>query len=72
LFIRYLVTAKNIAPGEVIIREEPIVVGPMVYKRDCFCFACMRMLPKIGEGRQYACSRCNLAPLCSVACEVTS
>ncbi|XP_011703428.1 PREDICTED: protein msta, isoform B-like isoform X3 [Wasmannia auropunctata] len=66
---RYLVTAKNIAAGEVIIREEPIAVGPMVYKKDCFCFACMRTLPKISEGR-YVCSRCNFAPLCSVACEV--
>ncbi|KAG5331828.1 MSTAA protein, partial [Acromyrmex charruanus] len=67
---RYLVTAKNIAPGEVLIREEPIAVGPMVYKKDCFCFACMRTLPKIGEGRQYACSRCKFVPLCSVACEI--
>lgn len=67
---RYLMTAKNIAPGEVIIREEPIAVGPMMYKKDCFCFACMRTLPKIGKGRQYVCSRCNFAPLCSVACEV--
>ncbi|XP_077261989.1 SET domain-containing protein SmydA-8 isoform X2 [Temnothorax americanus] len=65
---RYLVSAKNITPGEVIIREEPIAVGPMMYK-DCFCFACMRTLPKIVKGRQYACSRCNFAPLCSVACE---
>lgn len=72
LSLRYLMTAKNIAPGEVIIREEPIAVGPMMYKKDCFCFACMRTLPKIGKGRQYVCSRCNFAPLCSVACEVTS
>ncbi|XP_012537740.1 SET domain-containing protein SmydA-8 [Monomorium pharaonis] len=67
---RYLVTTKNIAPGEVIIREEPIAVGPMIYKKDCFCFACMRMLPKIGEEKHYICSRCNFAPLCSVACEI--
>lgn len=72
LIIRYLVTAKNIAPGEVIIREEPIAVGPMMYKKDCFCFACLRTLPKISKERQYVCSRCNFAPLCSVACEVTS
>jgi len=54
------------------IREDPIVVGPMVYKKDCFCFACMRTLPKIGKGRQYTCSKCNFAPLCSIACEVTN
>lgn len=71
LFIRYLVTAKNIAPGEVIIREGPIAVGPMMYK-DGFCFACMRTLPKIVKGRQYVCSKCNFAPLCSTACEVTN
>ncbi|KAL6254342.1 hypothetical protein P5V15_014390 [Pogonomyrmex californicus] len=67
---RYLVAAKNIAPGEVIIREEPIAIGPMVYKKDCFCFACMRSLPKIAEGKQYACSRCNFAPLCGITCEI--
>ncbi|EFN79379.1 SET domain-containing protein SmydA-8 [Harpegnathos saltator] len=64
---RYLVAAKNIAAGEVIIREEPIAVGPMTYRKDRLCFACLRSLSKIG--RQYVCSRCNLAPLCSVACE---
>lgn len=73
VFIRYLVTTKNVAPGEVIIREEPIAVGPMTYNKNyCFCFACLRSLPKIGAGNRYACSRCNFAPLCSVACEVTS
>ncbi|KAL6439687.1 hypothetical protein ACFW04_004037 [Cataglyphis niger] len=68
---RYLVTTKNVAPGEVIIREEPIAVGPMTYNKGyCFCFACLRSLPKISAENRYTCSRCNFAPLCSVACEV--
>ncbi|XP_029172034.1 SET domain-containing protein SmydA-8-like isoform X1 [Nylanderia fulva] len=68
---RYLSTTKNIAPGEVIIRENPIAVGPMTYNKNyCFCFACLRSLPKIGAGNRYTCSRCNFAPLCSIACEV--
>ncbi|XP_070171716.1 SET domain-containing protein SmydA-8 isoform X1 [Polyergus mexicanus] len=68
---RYLVTTKNVAPGEVIIREEPIVVGPMTYNKGyCFCFACLRSLPKMSARNRYTCSRCNFAPLCSVACEV--
>lgn len=72
LFLRYLVAAKNIEPGEVIIREEPIVVGPMIYRKDCFCFACLRSLTQIGGKKQYVCSKCNVASLCSLACEVTS
>lgn len=70
LFIRYLVAAKNIMPGEILIREEPIAVGPMIYRTDRLCFACLRSLPKIVGGKQYTCSRCNVASLCSVACEV--
>lgn len=64
--------AKNIEPGEVIIREEPIAVGPATYRKDCFCFACLRSLTKISGGKQYVCSKCNIASLCSVACEVTN
>lgn len=67
---RYLVTTKDVIPGEVVIREEPIAVGPMTCNKNyCFCFACLRSLPKIGAGNRYTCSRCNFAPLCSVACE---
>ncbi|GAB1863097.1 MSTAA protein [Camponotus japonicus] len=68
---RYLVTTKDVTPGEAIFREEPIAVGPMTYNKNYyFCFACLRSLPKIGIGNRYTCSRCNFAPLCSVACEV--
>ncbi|XP_020287894.1 protein msta-like [Pseudomyrmex gracilis] len=68
-FGRYLVAARNLAPGEVVIRDKPIAVGPTTCGKDCFCFACLRLLIKIGERNQYICSKCNVAPLCSVTCE---
>ncbi|XP_068980216.1 SET domain-containing protein SmydA-8-like [Bombus flavifrons] len=69
---RYLQAAKNLTAGEVILREEPIAVGPITSSKDPACFACLRLLPKIKKELQYVCSKCNIAPLCSTACEERS
>lgn len=62
---RYLVATRDIKPGEVILKEKPLVVGPRV---DSFpiCLACYRPLPLYQEAR---CSRCLVAPVCGVHCE---
>lgn len=72
VFTRYLQAAKNLAAGEVILREKPVAVGPMTTSKDYVCFACLRLLPKIKKGTQYTCSKCNVAPLCSTVCEVNN
>ncbi|XP_076662818.1 uncharacterized protein LOC143366016 isoform X2 [Andrena cerasifolii] len=67
---RYLRAAKNLAAGEVILREKPIIVGPTTCSNDYICFACLRLLPKIKKGTQHVCSKCNVAALCGIACEL--
>ncbi|XP_076754158.1 SET domain-containing protein SmydA-8 [Xylocopa sonorina] len=68
-FGRYLQAAKNLAAGEVILREKPIAVGPITSSKDPVCYACLRLLPKIKKGTQYVCSKCKIVPLCGTACE---
>ncbi|KAG7208616.1 hypothetical protein KM043_014823 [Ampulex compressa] len=66
---RYMVAGRNLAEGEVILRENPIVVGPTIYNGNYFCFACLRLLPVPATGIPYACSKCRVATLCNSACE---
>ncbi|XP_017880186.1 SET domain-containing protein SmydA-8-like [Ceratina calcarata] len=66
---RYLQAAKDLNPGEVILRETPITVGPITSSKDLLCLSCLRSLPKIKKVPQYVCSRCKIAPLCGTACE---
>ncbi|XP_015438621.1 PREDICTED: protein msta, isoform A-like [Dufourea novaeangliae] len=66
---RYLQAAKNLAAGEVILRETPIAVGPTTSSRDYVCFACLRLLPKMKRTPQFLCPECNVAPLCGTVCE---
>lgn len=62
---RYLVATRDIKPGEVILKERPLVVGPRVDSAP-ICLACYRPLPLYEEPR---CSRCLVAPVCGVCCE---
>ncbi|XP_066587688.1 uncharacterized protein [Prorops nasuta] len=66
---RYLVAARNIAPGEVIVREATAVVGPTAFNKEVVCFACLSLLPKFRPDARYICSKCNVAPLCGKSCE---
>lgn len=61
---RYIVAKKDIIPGEVIISEEPLVVGPCT---DCkvLCLGCYKDLEKGPE--IIKCSNCGW-PLCSETC----
>ncbi|XP_058062039.1 SET domain-containing protein SmydA-8-like [Anopheles bellator] len=65
---RFLVARRNIKPGELILAEDPIVVGPY-WDADISCLSCLRAAMR-------TCKKCHKAPLCrdcqqhdSVECE---
>lgn len=62
---RYLAASRDIKPGEVILKEKPLVVGPRV-DSDPVCLACYKPLPL---NQQPRCSLCLVAPVCGVHCE---
>lgn len=67
---RYLVAAKNISAGEVIIREDPVAVGPVAFNnKSSLCFACLRLLSAPSKKSHYICTKCNVARLCDHFCE---
>ncbi|KOX72914.1 Protein msta, isoform A [Melipona quadrifasciata] len=66
---RYLQATTDLQPGEVIFREEPIIVGPITSNKNLVCFACMSILLFEEKEEQYFCSKCTVAPLCGSACE---
>ncbi|XP_069998104.1 SET domain-containing protein SmydA-8 [Penaeus vannamei] len=62
-FGRYLVASRNIAAGEVVFREAPLVVAPKAGS-GASCLACLRSL----QGSEWAgCQQCG-APLCGRGC----
>ncbi|XP_018564705.1 protein msta isoform X2 [Anoplophora glabripennis] len=61
---RYMVSTKEIAPGEIILSEEPIVVGPCTGCK-VQCLGCYR--PLESETYFVKCPRCGW-PLCSQTC----
>ncbi|KDR18205.1 Protein msta, isoform A, partial [Zootermopsis nevadensis] len=62
---RYLAASRDIKPGEVILKERPLVVGPRVDSNP-ICLACYKPLPLSQQPR---CSLCLVAPVCGVHCE---
>lgn len=62
-FGRYLVAARDIAAGEVVFREAPLVVGPKAGAGPT-CLACLKALP---EDTWEGCEQCG-APLCRPQC----
>ncbi|XP_053679551.1 SET domain-containing protein SmydA-8-like [Anopheles nili] len=53
---RFLVAKRDIKPGELILAEDPIVVGPY-WDADISCLGCLRPASR-------ACKKCLKAPLC--------
>lgn len=70
IFIRYLQASKDLRAGEVILRENPVAVGPMSCMKEPICFECLSMLPDIEQDFHYICSGCNVVTLCGFSCEV--
>ncbi|XP_011506599.1 PREDICTED: uncharacterized protein LOC105369055 [Ceratosolen solmsi marchali] len=52
--------------------EDALAVGPAIFEKSVFCFACMRALPVNYKAIKYTCSECNVAPLCSLVCQNTN
>lgn len=69
---RYMIAARNISAGEVILKEAPIVYGP---KLACYplCLGCHRQLKGTSPDDDtpksfYYCKKCNW-PMCAPRCE---
>ncbi|CAG5095368.1 Similar to SmydA-8: SET domain-containing protein SmydA-8 [Cotesia congregata] len=66
---RYLIAAKKIAPGEVILRDNPIVVGAASFNDNSLCFSCFRVIEPKPIGLKFPCPKCKVAIFCSTNCE---
>ncbi|KAF7997635.1 hypothetical protein HCN44_006206 [Aphidius gifuensis] len=67
---RYLIAAKKLLPGEVILRDNPIAIGPAVFNSNSLCFACIRVIPRIDIiDFKYLCNDCGVAFFCSSSCK---
>ncbi|XP_070506795.1 SET domain-containing protein SmydA-8-like [Chironomus tepperi] len=62
---RYMVAKRDIKPGEIILREKPIVIGPKTIS-NVLCLGCHQSL----YGNYYNCSKCTW-PLCGKSCETS-
>ncbi|XP_063228128.1 SET domain-containing protein SmydA-8 isoform X2 [Bacillus rossius redtenbacheri] len=63
-FKRYLVASRDLRPGELIISEDPLVVGPC-YDCQPLCVGCYRRLDLAAQ--DFRCERCGW-PLCAADC----
>uniref|UniRef100_A0A1B6FV33 MYND-type domain-containing protein n=2 Tax=Cuerna arida TaxID=1464854 RepID=A0A1B6FV33_9HEMI len=69
---RYMVATRNIAAGEVVLKETPLVYGPKI---SCYpqCLGCHRQLKGTSPDEEtpksfYHCKKCDW-PLCAPRCE---
>ena len=63
-FCRYMIAARDIEPLELILKEEPAVVGPYS-KSGSGCLQCLKKV----DG-SYLCSGCQF-PMCNSDCELS-
>jgi len=61
---RYMVATRNMAPGDIILREKAAVVGPSLEQSKPICLGCSAGLLKTW----HLCTTCQ-SPLCSKNCE---
>ncbi|XP_015126796.1 SET domain-containing protein SmydA-8 [Diachasma alloeum] len=66
---RYLIAGKQLSPGEVILREKPLAVGPAVFNDNLLCFGCQRTIPNLPLLLRFHCKTCGTAIFCSSPCE---
>lgn len=69
---RYMIAARNISAGEVILKESPIVFGPKLASYP-LCLGCHRRLKGSSPDDEtpksfYYCKKCNW-PMCAPRCE---
>ncbi|XP_069699805.1 SET domain-containing protein SmydA-8-like isoform X2 [Periplaneta americana] len=63
----YMVATRDIKQGEIIIKEEPIAIGPKVVSLP-ICLGCSRRIRVCEDKEVYYCSGCSW-PLCGPQCE---
>jgi len=62
---RIMVASRDLAPGDIILKEKPALIGPNMDQSQPLCLACYALLnPK----KFHPCRKCK-APLCSPQCE---
>eukprot|EP00095_Tigriopus_kingsejongensis_P012266 maker-scaffold394_size185225-snap-gene-0.22 protein:Tk12266 transcript:maker-scaffold394_size185225-snap-gene-0.22-mRNA-1 annotation:"hypothetical protein DAPPUDRAFT_2393" len=61
---RYMVAARDLQAGQVILREKPCLLGPNLEESDLICVVCYRVLTPRGF---LTCKLCQV-PVCSVQC----
>ncbi|KAK0098482.1 hypothetical protein PV326_008080 [Microctonus aethiopoides] len=68
---RYLMASRKINAGEVIFRENPVIVGAAEFNKNYLCFTCLRVISTnvITINSSILCSNCGVAIFCCVACE---
>ena len=60
-----MVASRELAPGDIILKEKPALIGPNMDQSQPLCLACYALLnPK----KFHPCRKCK-APLCSQQCE---
>lgn len=64
LYGRYLVASRDIKPGEIVLKESPLISGPSQITAPV-CIGCLQGL---GEGLKEECDRCGW-PICSKNCQ---
>ena len=60
---RYLVSSRKIKPGEVIIQEDPLVLGPYTRSKPQ-CLNCCKL---IDSKKRFDCPECDF-PVCDLEC----
>lgn len=65
---RYLVASRDIEPGEIILKENPLIAGPISRKtktldKSKYCLGCYQHVNGL-----YKCSKCGW-PVCNAKCE---
>ncbi|XP_005177231.2 SET domain-containing protein SmydA-8 [Musca domestica] len=66
---RHLRASRDIKPGEIILRESPLIYGPKVACSP-LCLGCHRTLPTPVGNNYYKCSKCGW-PMCGTDCELS-
>lgn len=64
---RYMVASRDIKPGELIIKESPVVIGPRIDSVP-LCLGCYKTATTV-DSKPRLCSKCNVAPICCPECE---
>lgn len=63
-----LVAVRDIAPGEVVIQEEPLILYPNELLRQSVCGCCLRMLVPAAAGAVIAQQQAGPCPACGTRC----